>query len=273
MLVAAAQQPAQQPAEQPQPSEQALAFALQHGVITTAQYEEKLRLVRHDEGAVTVPQRMKAGTLVMDGKAAGFGITAGPFLDLAAAKQHVKQKKVVHGNNDGEWVYNTTGTKTYMHCNRHVDCQVQLCFRGGPGSVCIYVTEGLAHGLVPKEKPRKNSALSFEAAAAVKQKVEDGKKPKQIKEELQMERVKEAQQPGGAFLQRSGRMAALKVRRLVSCLYLACILPVSCLYLASPSGPHSRILIRELYTDTCRHVQQPLRLPGPGQEVSAARGV
>ena len=127
----------------------------------------------------------------MDGKKAGFQVVAGPFLTLEAAKAEVKAKKIQHGGNGGEWRTNSTGCKQYMHCNRHVDCQVQLCFKGGEGHVCIYITQGLAHSLETKDRMRKNAPLTYEEERAAREAVASGKAPKKVMEAVQLKAVEE----------------------------------------------------------------------------------
>ena len=140
---------------------------------------------------MVIPTRAKGGTLQLDGKLAGWSMIAGPFTSVKEATEHIKSKKVVHGDNGGEWACNQTGCKQWRHCNRHDKCPVQLSIRGTAGSqYCnIYVTEGVAHTLTPKAYARRNSPLSFEEAAQVQGWVEGGKKPKEMKELVQRKRI------------------------------------------------------------------------------------
>ena len=121
-------------------------------------------------------------------------------VDGCTFKPSIKSKKVVHGDNGGEWACNQTGCKQWRHCNRHDKCPVQLSIRGTAGSQYwnIYVTEGVAHTLTPKAYARRNSPLSFEEAAQVQGWVEGGKKPKQMKELVQRKRIAQSWQFRGA---------------------------------------------------------------------------
>lgn len=174
-----------------------LRHAFQQGIIDLHTFNQKLRVARalaEPWGAgclEELPTRAHGDTQRLDLRDQWQTVTP-KFCSRAAAMTAVATGQVVHGNNRGEWKYNTHasggGSKKYMHCNRHVGCRVYLRFRELPDhSWVVQVTSNVMHSTDLNNHKRVNSPLTMDQERACSQYVQHGYTPKECKEALQCE--------------------------------------------------------------------------------------
>ena len=161
--------------------------AYEANVLSTPERDAKLHALRGDADAAQAdPMSMRGGQLVQDNRGL-FVPIAGPFMSRKAAEQAAKEPgRIVHGNNMGMWSWNhkEQGPHKSLHCNFHMECPVQLRARGTGRNWCLEVKTSVQHSLTIKEWKRKNAALTNKEVEAVKEGLKEGKKHKEVKEEL-----------------------------------------------------------------------------------------
>ena len=170
----------------------ALASALQSGVLTQQEHDDRVRAHRGDTGlAVVVPRRDKGGKMVANTKGLWQTVPGlGPYSTVAEANK--ARKLVEHGGNRGMWKVNK-GCRQWYRCDFHKDCPVMLKAVGQPGNVLLKVLAGVAHSLEPQLYDRKNARLGIAAKEYIREEAARGQKPKEIMENIQHAM---AQKPG-----------------------------------------------------------------------------
>ena len=134
-----------------------------------------------------VKQRLKGDVLVAD--------HTGLWVTMASGYESSKDamsdaKSAVHGDNQGEWAWNTKGVKSYKRCNFHTDCPVLLrAVRNPDGQSWRQEVLNVTHALAPKEYRHARSVFTFEQAAQVKDGVERGLKPTKIRNEDELKAI------------------------------------------------------------------------------------
>ena len=165
--------------------EMQLRAALDQGILTTAEYESKLSLLRGPGNSGNLSLPTKSWNL-SGGKATradfhknGWDVLAGPFGSESESKLAIKNTS--HGGNPGLWKWaTTTGSRgNYrFQCNFHQDCGVHLLQHySANGEWWLKVSAGVDHSLESKQKKRSNSRLTLTEEAAVLIAVEHGQKP------------------------------------------------------------------------------------------------
>lgn len=171
-----------------------LSDSLAQGHIDQSQHDTKLRQHRGAPDTVVAPTRDKGGIQVLDGKNMWSPIPGvGPFEDTKQALKKSQLANIVHGFNAGRWKAATSGSKQHYQCAAHVNCPVLMKAAGKPGSVLLYVLDGVAHSTVESHYRRSNAPLSIFEENRCKEMVSQGAKPKEIQEHVLWDAL---QQPG-----------------------------------------------------------------------------
>ena len=141
--------------------EQTLHAALTGGVLTQDEYETKMKVHRQSTAPLAVATRPYG-----DGVVAKYDWlpAAGPFATKTLAVQGAR------AFDHGKWKWNQGhGDKKVMVCNAHVDCPVKLRFvpNKTDSTVSVEVSH-VAHSLAVNQKPRSNSAFTFDQLEEVK---------------------------------------------------------------------------------------------------------
>ena len=176
-----------------------LRFALERGVIDQPTFNQKLRVARAQvEGGGCLDElptcaHGDARRLNLRGQ---WHTVSHEFPSKSAAQIAVASGQVVHGNNRGEWKYNshaTGGSKHHMHCNRHVGCRVRLQFHKLPCSrFVVQVTSNVMHSTEVNQYKRVNSPLTTDQERTCRYYALHGYTPKECKEALQFEVIRNA---------------------------------------------------------------------------------
>jgi hypothetical protein len=166
-------------------------------------------------GALLLPEKPRGIKLVRD-VIKLWSSVRGPYNSVKEAMQD--KGSVVHGDNCGQWAWNQAGqgSKQWLHCNAHEDCQVQLRGCSTLEGVYLQVTDGVAHNPKTKGKRRKNSGLSYEQEASVVKSIDKcGAKPRKMLEAMTLEGLRE---PGPKKMPEGGLVGEM-------CHVLCCITP------------------------------------------------
>lgn len=176
-----------------------LRFALERGVIDQPTFNRKLQVARAQvEGGGCLDElptcaHGDARRLNLRGQ---WHTVSHEFPSKSAAQIAVASGQVVHGNNRGEWKYNshaTGGSKHHMHCNRHVGCRVRLQFHKLPCSrFVVQVTSNVMHSTELNQYKRVNSPLTTDQERTCRYYALHGYTPKECKEALQFEVIRNA---------------------------------------------------------------------------------
>ena len=161
--------------------EQALHTALQQQIISKEEHDRQLRVLRDggggDDGRVLeAPTRQYGDRRVALHKGLWKAV-AGPFTSQKEAE--TARTQVSHGR----WKWNTDGDKKVFRCAAHVDCQVLMRVTNPLKEVGggFYLEElDLAHSLEDNLYGHKRARLTVAQKAAVAERVEHGKKPRQM---------------------------------------------------------------------------------------------
>ena len=156
--------------------EQALAVALQHQIISQEEHDRQVRQLRGDTGRlVAAPTRAHGDRRVALHK----GLWIPIAFDFESKKDAVEGR---HQVSHGRWDWNQHGDKKVFRCTAHIDCPVLM-------RVCnpLQVVGGfqlevldLAHSLEDNLYANRKTKFTIEQAKSVEERVESGKKPRQM---------------------------------------------------------------------------------------------
>ena len=161
-----------------------LLQAHQIGLVDRDAYETKLRELPQTGPGVALVEagtRCKGGVMVKDYS----GLWKPCKMGYASSKEAMADSRsVTHGDNGGEWRWNTKGCKVRKVCNAHKDCPVMYrAVLAGDRRTWNSEVLDASHSLEPKAYRSAQSALTFEEEAQVKQWVNEGKKPRHMLKE------------------------------------------------------------------------------------------
>ena len=160
-----------------QKREHALRVALEHQLISQEIHDQQLRELRGDYGLVHTPTRQCGGKLVARHKGLWMPV-AGPF----ETKKKAEAAALLEEGH-GRWGWNQVGDKKLFRCKAHVNCPVlmRVCNPLGEmtGGFYLEVLE-VAHSLEDFPYANKKTLFTIEQAKSVEERVEGGKKPRQM---------------------------------------------------------------------------------------------